>query len=93
MTVPKGHYGDRAINGWIDDIIAVYRAITGKEPTTAVDSSSGIASGPLIRFLVAAARPIDIRDRDGHAFGEDAWRSRVRSVLSSPDKTSIDSAM
>ena len=53
--------------------------ITGKEPATSVGSpdrpNEGIAAGPLIRFLEAGGKPLKI------AFSEDAWRSRVRTIL------------
>ena len=53
--------------------------ITGKEPATSVGSpdrpNEGIAAGPLIRFLEVAGKPLKI------AFSEDAWRSRVRTIL------------
>ena len=37
--------------------------------------NEGIAAGPLIRFLEAGGKPLKI------AFSEDAWRSRVRTIL------------
>lgn len=81
LTVPKGHHGDRAINDWIAAMMELYRAITGREPGTAVDPISGLAGGHLIQFLAAAAKPVGIKDRNGFDFAEDAWRSRVRTIL------------
>jgi hypothetical protein len=60
-------------------MLGVYRTITGKEPATSVGApdrpNEGIAAGPLIRFLQAAGKPLKIE------FSEDAWRSRVRTIL------------
>jgi hypothetical protein len=79
LTVRKGNPGDDAVNDWIAAMMAIYRTITGKEPATSVGPpghpNEGIAAGPLIRFLKAAGNPLKIE------FSEDAWRSRVRTIL------------
>ena len=79
LTVRKGNPGDDAVNDWIEAMMAIYRTITGKEPATSVGPpgrpNEGIAAGPLIRFLKAAGNPLKIE------FSEDAWRSRVRTIL------------
>ena len=79
LTVETGNSGDTAINDWIAAMMSVYRIITGKEPATSVRApnqpNEGIAGGPFIRFLAAAGEPLEIE------FSEDAWRSRVRTVL------------
>ena len=79
LTVPKGHQGDAAVNNWIAAMMEIYRKITGAEPATSVghvdQPNEGIASGPLIRFLQAAGEPLGI------SYSEDAWRSRVRTIL------------
>ena len=79
LTVREGNFGNDAVNDWITAMLGIYRTLTGKEPATSVGaperSNEGIASGPLIRFLQAAGRPLNIE------FSEDAWRSRVRTVL------------
>ena len=79
LTVREGNPGDDAVNEWIAAMMTVYRAITGKEPATSVGAperpNEGIAAGPLIRFLKAAGKPLKIE------FSEDAWRSRVRTIL------------
>lgn len=81
LTVPKGHQGDIAVNNWIATMMEIYRRITGVEPATSVGQvgrpDQGIASGPLIRFLQAAS------ERLGMKYSEDAWRSRVRTILQS----------
>ena len=81
LTVPKGHQGKAAVNNWIAGIMEIYRKITDAEPTTSVGGvdqpNDGIASGPFIRFLQAAGKPLDI------IYSEDAWRSRVRTILKS----------
>jgi hypothetical protein len=79
LTVREGNFGDDAVNEWIAAIMTVYRQITGKEPATSVVAPGrpdrGKAAGPLIRFLQAAGKPLEIE------FSEDAWRSRVRTIL------------
>ena len=59
LTVREGNPGDDAVNNWIDAMMSIYRRITGKEPRTSVGGpnkpNEGIADGPLIRFLQAAA--------------------------------------
>jgi len=79
LTVPKGHHGDAAVNNWIAAMMEIYRKITGVEPATSVghvdQPNEGIASGPLIRFLQTAGEPLGLN------YSEDAWRSRVRTIL------------
>jgi hypothetical protein len=79
LTVQEGNPGDDAVNDWIAAMLGIYRTITGKEPATSVGApdraNEGIAAGPLIRFLQAAGKPLEIE------FSEDAWRSRVRTIL------------
>lgn len=81
LTVPKGHVGDDAVNGWIAAMLELYRLITGREPATSVgapgQAEEGVAGGPLIRFLGAAGRPL------GMEYSPDAWRSRIRTILDS----------
>lgn len=79
LTVERGNPGDRAINDWVATMMVLYRDITGREPATSVGKTGqpneGIGAGPLIRFLAAAGEPIGLQ------FSEDAWRSRVRTIL------------
>jgi len=79
LTVREGNPGDDAVNDWIAAMLGIYRTLTGKEPATSVGApdraNEGIAAGPLIRFLQAAGQPLNIE------FSEDAWRSRVRTIL------------
>ena len=67
------------MNNWIAAMMEIYRKITGAEPATSVGQvdqpNEGIASGPFIRFLQAAGEPLGI------SYSEDAWRSRVRTIL------------
>jgi hypothetical protein len=78
LTVREGNPGDDAVNDWIAAMMGLYRTITGRDPVTSVGApdrlNEGIATGPLIRFLQAAAKPLKIK------FSEDAWRSHVRTV-------------
>jgi len=79
LTVQQGNPGDDAFNDWTAAMMGLYRTIAGKEPATSVGAperpNEGIAAGPLIRFLGAAGGPLELK------FSEDAWRSRVRTVL------------
>jgi hypothetical protein len=79
LTVREGNPGDDAVNDWVAAMMSLYRMITGKEPATSVGAPARpkkpIAGGPLIRFLEAAGKPLEIE------FSEDAWRSRVRNIL------------
>jgi hypothetical protein len=79
LTVRKGNPGNDAINDWIAAMMGLYQTITGNAPATSVGapnrSNEGIAAGPFIRFLKAAGKPLGIQ------FSEDAWRSRVRTIL------------
>jgi hypothetical protein len=81
LTVQEGNPGDDAVNDWIAAMLGIYRTLTGKEPATSVGApgrpNEGKAAGPLIRFLQAAGKPLKIE------FSEDAWRSRVRTILKS----------
>jgi hypothetical protein len=62
-------------------MMSLYRTITGSDPATSVGAperpNEGIAGGPLIRFLEAAGKPLQIE------FSGDAWRSRARTILPS----------
>jgi hypothetical protein len=79
LTVREGNSGDDAVNDWVAAMMGLYRRITGREPATSVGAperpNEGIAAGPLVRFLEAAGKPLKIE------FSEDAWRSRVRTIL------------
>jgi hypothetical protein len=79
LTVQEGNPGDDAVNDWTAAMLGIYRTITGKELATSVGApgrpNKGKAAGPLIRFLQAAGKPLNIE------FSEDAWRSRVRTIL------------
>lgn len=81
LTVPKGHHGDTAMNGWIAAMLSAYKQITGEYPATSVGApdreNEGVPGGPLIRFLEATGKPLGIK------LTPDAWRSRVRGLLDS----------
>jgi hypothetical protein len=82
LTMVEGNSGDAAVNDWIAAMMGIYLDITGKKPATSVGGpnqpNEGTAGGPLIRFLRAAGKPLGIQ------YGEDAWRSRVRTILKTP---------
>jgi hypothetical protein len=79
LTVREGNPGNDAVNDWVAAMMDLYRRITGREPATSVGaplrSNEGTASGPLIRFLQAAAKPLELE------FSANAWRGRVRTIL------------
>lgn len=61
--LPKGHLGDVATIGWIADMMSLYKRITGKEPRFSVlrpGPGRGQPTGPFLRFLQAAAEPLEI---------------------------------
>ena len=78
-TVTPGHSGNDAVNDWLAVMMEIYQNVTGNEPATSVNKpgqpNEGIASGPLIRFLQTAAKPLKIE------CDEDALRSRLRTIL------------
>ena len=82
LITRPGHQGDEPVNNWIAAMMVVYHEITGSEAVTSVggpgQSNEGIASGPFIRFLAAAGKPLGIE------YSEDAWRSRVRTIRRLP---------
>ena len=88
LTVADVYHGDRAINDWLGLMLEIYRAIMGKVGTSVGKPGridEGIASGPLVRFLDAAALPINGHMRAAGVepnldFDSDAWRSRVRTL-------------
>jgi hypothetical protein len=80
--VPLGNTGDEFLNAWIATMMSLYERITGKPARTSVGgpgrSSEGVATGPLIRFLLAAGGPVGLDQ------SEDALRRRVR-LIREPD--------
>jgi len=79
LIVPKGNQGNAPVNDWTAAMMSIYKQITGKHPGTSVNSPGrpgrGKASGPLIRFLEAAGKPLGIQ------LSQDSWRGRIRDVL------------
>jgi flagellar hook-length control protein FliK len=81
VIVPKEHQGDVAVNDWIAAMLSVYKQITGKEPGTSVGAPGSAlqrkATGPLIRFLASAEKPL------GLEHSAESLRDRVRDILKS----------
>ena len=79
LTVREGNPGDDAVNDWIaammEPLSHDYRQGARNLRWGSRAPNEGIAEGPLIRFLEAAGKPLEIE------FSEDAWRSRVRTIL------------
>lgn len=72
MTVRPGHSGDPRVNGWFDSMLRVYSEFTGRPIATSLDPRDGTPTGPLIRFLQLAGRPLGIEK------SEQAWRGAIR---------------
>jgi hypothetical protein len=77
-SVPDGNQRDAALNDWVASSMSLYEKITGKCPKTsvrsAVDKRADEADGPLIRFLLAAGRPLGIKQ------SRKALRARIRRL-------------
>jgi hypothetical protein len=74
----KGHQGDAAVNDWIAAAISIYRQITGRNPSLSTVAANrlgrGKATGPLIRFLQAAGKPLGIQS------SPDSLAARVKDI-------------
>ena len=84
LIVPPGNTGDDIVNEWIATMLTLFKEITGKPARTSVGRTGrpneGVASGPLIRFVLAAGDPV------GLSQSEDALRRRIR-LIQKPDAT------
>jgi hypothetical protein len=78
VVVPKGHQGKTAVNDWIAAMMSIYKQITGKEPRISVAAPGrpdrGKAYGPLIRFLEATGKPLNIQ------FSADSLAGRIKDI-------------
>jgi hypothetical protein len=78
LTVPKGHRGASAENDWIAAMMSVYKQITGKDPGLSVVAPGrpgrGKVTGPLIRFLEAAGKPLGIE------LSPDSFAGRIKDI-------------
>ena len=76
--IRPGHSGDAAINLWIDEMLNLYVALTGRDVGTStvgpLTSGAGEPSGPLIRFLRVAGEPLGI------SFSDAGWKSRIKTA-------------
>ena len=80
LIVPKGRRGDRALNIWIADMMGLYRALTGKPPrvsTTTTGPNRGKGTGPFVRFLQAASKPVSANAKP---VGLKSLHERVRAI-------------
>jgi hypothetical protein len=73
-----GRDADTVINEWIYEICALYRLINARPFGTSTGGAGtkneGVASGPVVRFVLACAKPVDIQ------LSEDAIRARIRRL-------------
>jgi hypothetical protein len=81
LIVPPGNTGDDIVNEWIAAMLPLFTEITGRPAKTSVGGvgrpNEGVASGRLIRFLLAAGVPVDLDQ------SEDALRRRIRLIQGS----------
>jgi hypothetical protein len=80
LTVPKGRRGDRALNIWIADMMGLYQEFTGKVPrvsTITTGPNRGKATGPFVRFLHAASKPLSTNGKTLHL---KSLHERVRAI-------------
>jgi hypothetical protein len=78
--LPKGHQGDVAVVGWTADMMTLWKRMTGREPGFSVlrpGAGRGQPTGPFLRFLQAAAEPLEIELSPASA------RSRQRALKES----------
>ena len=79
LTVPKEHQGDVPFNNWIAAMLPIYKQITGKDPGTSVGAPGSSlqrkATGPVVRFLAAAEKPL------GLEHSAKSLRDRIRDLL------------
>ena len=81
LIVPKGRHGKPAVNNWIAEMMSIYKKITGKEPrasVVAVGPDRGKPTGPLIRFLETASKPLG---SENNPLCIESLRERVRAIL------------
>ncbi len=78
LVTKPGHTGNDAINEWIASMMSIYQKITGRIPrisrASPTQPNAGKATGPLVRFLQAAARPICVN------ISNDAWAARIEAI-------------
>jgi hypothetical protein len=83
LTGLKGRSGDLALNVWIADLMSVFKTLTGRDPRMSTVSSGpdqGKPSGPFVRFLEAAAAPVEF---EGQPLCLRSIRERARSLQES----------
>ncbi len=71
--------GDPAVSDWITNVLPIYQRIAQKVIGTSISGPlsrvPGVPTGPLIRFLKAAAGPLEL------ALDPAGWRARVRRAI------------
>jgi hypothetical protein len=76
----KGRRGDYATNVWLAEMMSIYETLTGKPARISVVSSGphrGNPSGPFVRFLRAASKPVEF---EGKRLRLNGVRERVRAL-------------
>jgi hypothetical protein len=78
LVVPKGHQGQVAENDWIATMMSIYQNITGTHPGISIVAPNrpekGKATGPLIRLLEAAGKPIGVE------LSPDSFAGRIKDI-------------
>jgi len=78
LTVPKGYEGEASVNDWIAAMMSIYKQITRNDPGVSVVPPGRLgrrkATGPLIRFLEAAGKPIGIQ------LSPDSFAGRIKDI-------------
>jgi hypothetical protein len=80
LIVPRGRRGDRVLNIWLADMMGLYKALTGKTPrvsTITTGPNRGKATGPFVRFLQAASKPVSA---NGNPLRLKSLHERVRAI-------------
>jgi hypothetical protein len=63
LTTLDGRRGKPALRAWIAEMMPIYKKLTGKNPRISVNARRE-ATGPFVRFLKAASKPLDINAKE-----------------------------
>lgn len=75
---PDGHTGNEPLQNWIGEILSIAVRLLGNRPGVSVAPSTsknpGGVSGPFVRFLKSAGKPLNIQKTDK------SWRKYIREA-------------